>query len=224
MRMCIDFTDLNKVCKKDPFPLPRIDASVDKAACCKRFSQLDYFLGYHQIWLNKEDEEKTSFTTPFGTYCYVKMPKGLQNAGSTLANMTKVVLGPQLQKNIIAYVDDIAEMSNNEEDHIADLKETFTNLMAAELKLNLEKCLRHKPRQNAWVYYRTNAIRANPEKTKAIISMIEPSTKKEVQKLIGRIAVLNIFISNSAEHSLPFFKALRGRDKVEWRPKQLKAF
>jgi hypothetical protein len=49
MRMCIDFTDLNKACKKDPFPLPRIDASIDKAAGCKRFSFLDCFSGYHQI-------------------------------------------------------------------------------------------------------------------------------------------------------------------------------
>ena len=67
MRMCIDFIDLNKACKKDPFLLPRIDTSVDKVARCKRFSLLDCFSGYHQIWLNKEDEEKTSFTTPFGT-------------------------------------------------------------------------------------------------------------------------------------------------------------
>ena len=65
MTMCIDFTDLNKVSKKDPFPLPRIDASIDKVEKCKRFSLLDCFSGYHQIWLNKEDEEKTSFTTPF---------------------------------------------------------------------------------------------------------------------------------------------------------------
>ena len=64
MRMCIDFIDLNKACKKDPFPLPRIDTSVDKAAGYKRFSLLNCFSGYHQIWLNKEDEEKTSFTTP----------------------------------------------------------------------------------------------------------------------------------------------------------------
>ena len=85
MRMCIDFTDLNKACKKDPFPLPRIDTFVVKAAGCKRFSLLDGFLGYHQIWLNKEDEEKTSFTTPFETYCYTRMPEGLKNAGSTFA-------------------------------------------------------------------------------------------------------------------------------------------
>jgi chromosome condensin MukBEF complex kleisin-like MukF subunit len=55
--------------------------------------------------------------------------------------MTKVVLGPQLQKNIISYFDDIVVMSKNEADHIVDLKETFTNLRAAELKLNLEKCV-----------------------------------------------------------------------------------
>ena len=59
-------------------------------------------------------------------------------------------------------------------------------------------------------------IRINPEKTKAIISMVEPSTKKEVQKLTRRISALDRFISKSAEHSLPFFKALRGGDKVEW--------
>jgi hypothetical protein len=94
MRMCIDFIDLNKACKKDPFPLPRIDTSIDKAASCKRFSHLDYFLGYHQIWLNKEDVEKTSFTTPFGTYCYIRMLEGLKNAGSTFARMTKAILGP----------------------------------------------------------------------------------------------------------------------------------
>ena len=81
MRMCIDFTYLNKACKKDPFPLPRIDTSIDKAAGCKCFSLLDCFSGYHHIWLNKEDEEKTSFTTLFGTYCYTRMPEGLKNAG-----------------------------------------------------------------------------------------------------------------------------------------------
>jgi hypothetical protein len=96
MRMCIDFTDLNKVCKKDPFLLPRIDTSVDKAARCKRFSLLDCFSRYHQIWLNKEDEKKTSFTTPFRTYCYTRMPKGLKSVGSTFARMTKAVHGPQL--------------------------------------------------------------------------------------------------------------------------------
>ena len=69
------------------------------------------------------------------------MFEGLKNVGSTFTRMTKVVLSPQLQKNNIAYVDDIVVMSKNKEDHIADLKETIVNLRAACLKLNPKKCL-----------------------------------------------------------------------------------
>jgi len=110
-------------------------------------------------------------------------------------------------------------MNKNEEDHIADLKETFTNLREARLKLNLEKCVFGVSRGKMLGYIiGLKGIRANLEKTKAIISMVEPSTEKDVQKLTGRIATLNGFISKSAECSLPFFKALRGRHKVEWGP------
>ena len=66
-RMFIDFTDLNKACPKDDFPLPRIDKIVDDAANSQLMSLLDCFSGYHQIWMRSEDEEKTSFITPFGT-------------------------------------------------------------------------------------------------------------------------------------------------------------
>jgi hypothetical protein len=130
--------------------------------------------------------------------------------------MMKAVLGPQLQKNIIAYVDDIVVMSKNEEDHITDLKEMFTNLREVGLKLNPDKCVFGVSQRKMLRYIiGPESIRANPEKTKAIISMVEPSTKKEVQKLTGRIAALNKFISKSTERNLPFFKAMRGGDKVE---------
>jgi hypothetical protein len=110
-------------------------------------------------------------------------------------------------------------MSKNEEDHIADLKETFTNLREVDLKLNAEKCVFGVSRGKMLGYIiGPEGIRANLEKTKAIISMVEPSTKKEVQKLTERIAALNKIISKAAERSLPFFKALRGGDKVEWGP------
>ena len=104
-------------------------------------------------------------------------------------------------------------MSKNDGDHIADLKETFANLREAGLKLNLEKCVFGVSRGKMLGYIiGPEGIRANPDKTKAIISMVEPSTKKEVQKLTGRIATLNRFISKSAERNLPFFKALRGQN------------
>jgi hypothetical protein len=82
-RMCVDYTDLNKHCPKDPFGLPRIDKVVDSTAGCYVLSFLDCYSGYHQISLAKEDEEKTAFITPFGAFCYTSMPFGLKNAGAT---------------------------------------------------------------------------------------------------------------------------------------------
>ena len=106
-RMCIDFTTLNKFCPKDEYPLPRIDTLVDASVGSEMLSMLDCFSGYHQIFMKKSDEEKTSFTTPFGTYCYIRMPKGLRNMGSTFNRTIGAVLGTQLDRNISTYVDDV---------------------------------------------------------------------------------------------------------------------
>jgi hypothetical protein len=90
--MCSNFTDLNKCCPKYDFPLVRIDKIVDSIAGCEIVTLLDYFLGYHQIWLRREDEEKTSFITPFDTYCYLRMSEGLHNAGPTFCRMMTAAL------------------------------------------------------------------------------------------------------------------------------------
>jgi hypothetical protein len=90
-RMC-DFTDLNKACSKVEFPLPRIDSLVDAAATSELMGLLDCYSGYHQIWMKKEDEPKTSFITPSETYYYLQMPEGLKNAGGSFSRMTAKVL------------------------------------------------------------------------------------------------------------------------------------
>jgi hypothetical protein len=84
-RMCIVFTDLNKACPKDEFPLPRIDSLVDATASSDLMSLLDCYSGYHQIWMKKQDELKTSFITPSGTYCYLRMPRGSRMLEEALA-------------------------------------------------------------------------------------------------------------------------------------------
>ena len=199
-RMCIDFTNLNKACPKDEYPLPRIDTLVDAAAGSEMLSMLDCFSGYHQIFMNKGDEEKTSFTTPFGTYYYIRMPEGLRNAGCTFNRMIKKVLGDQLDRNISAYVDDVVVQSKKKEDHIQDLRETFANLRRHRLKLNPEKCVFGVRRGKLLGCMITErGIEANPEKIEAIRRMKPPTTKKGVQKLTGRLASLNRFISRSAE-------------------------
>ena len=79
--MCVDFTDLNKACPKDPFPMPQIDQLVDATVGHPRMSFLDAFQGYHQIPLALDDQEKTAFVTPVGNYHYKVMPFGLKNTG-----------------------------------------------------------------------------------------------------------------------------------------------
>jgi hypothetical protein len=104
-------------------------------------SLLDMFSGYHQIRVRKEDEEKTSFITPFRTFCFVRMPEGLKNAGCTFSRMIAIVLHPQLRRYILAYMDDIVVKSVQRRDHINNLAETFANLGAANLRLNPKKCV-----------------------------------------------------------------------------------
>ena len=82
-RLCIDFTNINKACPKDSFPLPRIDLIVDATAGHELLSFMDAFFGYNQIIMDPDDQEKTSFVTAQGTYCYRVMPFGLKNAGAT---------------------------------------------------------------------------------------------------------------------------------------------
>ncbi|KAL2474251.1 Reverse transcriptase domain-containing protein [Abeliophyllum distichum] len=119
------FYQRGRACPKDCFPLPRIDALVDATAGKKRFSFLDAFSGYHQISLAPEDAEKTSFITDFGTFCYTAMPFGLKNAGATYQRMVNKVFGNLISRKIEAYVDDMVVYSNEEDDHVEDLRENF---------------------------------------------------------------------------------------------------
>jgi hypothetical protein len=188
------------------FSLGKVDKIVDDAANSEMLSLLDMFSGYHQIRVRKEDEEKTSFITPFVTFCFVRMPEGLKNAGCTLSRMITIVLHPQLRRNILAYMDDIVVKSVQRRDHISDLAETFANLRAANLRLNPKKCVFgiHKGKVLGCLVS-TKDIEANPDKIKALIEMQDPVSVKDVQKLIGRVAALNRFIPRAVESSLPFF-------------------
>ena len=93
-RVCVDFTDLNKACPKDPFPMPRIDQLVDATVGHPRMSFLNTFQGYHQIPLDLDDQERTSFVTPKGNYHYKVMPFGLKNAGATYQRMMSRMFEP----------------------------------------------------------------------------------------------------------------------------------
>jgi hypothetical protein len=223
--MCIDYTDLNKHCPKDPFPLSRIDQVVDSTAGSVLLCFLDCYSGYHQISLHPDDEEKTTFITPHGIYCYKVMTFGLKNAGASYQKAIQKCLKSQIGKNVEAYVDDVVVKTTEEDRLIADLTETFANLREFQWKLNPTKCVFGVPSRlllGFMVGHR--GIEANPVKVDAICKMAKPSNKKDVMKLTGMMVALGRFISKLGEKGLPFFKQLKKADKFVWDDKAQKAF
>ena len=179
--MCVDFTNLNKACPQDSFPLPRIDQIVDSTAECNLLCFMDAFLGYHQIKIAVEDVEKTAFLTPCGVHCYTCMSFGLRNAGATFQRLMHITLGQQLGRNAEAYIDDIVVKSREARTLIQDLEETFESLRRVDLRLNPEKCMFGVPSGKLLGFLVSHrGIEANPEKVKANKDMSPPQTLKEM--------------------------------------------
>ena len=137
----MDFTDLNKTCPKDSFPLPRIDQMMDSTIGHRLLMFMDTFSGYNQIKMAEEDQEKTAFITSQGLYCYKVMPFGLKNAEATYQRLVNKMFSKQIGRNMEVYVDDILVKSKEEPAHLDDLKETFAMLRQYQMKLNPSKCV-----------------------------------------------------------------------------------
>ena len=222
-RMCVDFTDLNKACPKDSYPLPRIDQLVDSTTGHKLLSFMDAFLGYNQIRMDEADQEKTSFVTSQGLFCYEVVPFGLKNAGVTYQRLVNHMFRPQIGRNVEVYVNDMLVKSLDEGKHLDDLQETFNTLRRYNMKFNPNKCafgVASGKFLGFMVSHR--GIEANPEKIKAILDMKSPQSIKEIQSLTGRVAALNRFVSKATDRCLPFFKVLK--KGFEWTDECQRAF
>ena len=213
--MCVDFTDLSKACPKDSYSLPRIDTLVDSTARHQLLSFMDAFSGYNQIRMNKSNQEKSSFVTSQGLFCYKVMPFGLKNAGATYQRLMNKMFAHQIDRNVQVYVDDMLVKSLHEVDHLDDLRETFDTLRSFNMKPNPNKCaFGVTARKFLGFMVSQRGIEFNLEKVWAIMELEPPRTIKEVQSLNGKIATLNRFILRAMDRCLPFFRTLR--KSFEW--------
>jgi hypothetical protein len=225
LRMCIDYTSLNKACPKDPYPLPRIGQIVDSTSGCDFLSFLDAYSGFHQIRMSREDRKHTAFVTVNGLYCYVVMPYGLKNALPTFVRAMSKTFGDLIRDKVEVYVDDIVVKTRRGSTVVEDLTLVFDKLRATRTKLNLEKCIFGVSAGKLLgflVSYR--GIEANLEKIKAIEIMRPPAGVKDIQKLTGSLAALSRFISRLAERALPFFKLLQKSGPFAWTGEAKQAF
>ncbi|GJV68247.1 reverse transcriptase domain-containing protein [Tanacetum coccineum] len=208
-RMCVDFTNLNKACPQDCYPLPKIDWKVESLCGYPFKCFLDAYKGYHQIQMAEMDEEKTAFHTPHGVYCYTKMPFGLKNAGATYQRLVDKAFEKQVGQNLEVYVDDLVIKSHTEAELLRDMKiirvekDVLGDMIGPE------------------------GIKPCPEKIEVVLQLPSPRTIKEVQSLNGKLAGLNRFLSKSAEKSLPLFKTLKKcvkKSDFHWTPEAEQAF
>jgi hypothetical protein len=141
IRLCVDFRNLNRNSKKDNYPLPNMEHILQKVIGSSRMSMIDGFSGYNQILVLPEDREKTSFTIPWGTFMYAKMPFGLMNARATFQRAMDIVFIGEKEKIVVIYLDDITVFSRSNKEHCHHLKKVFLKSRRFGLSLNPKKYL-----------------------------------------------------------------------------------
>jgi len=141
IRLCIDFRNLNKVSLKDNYPLPKMDHIIQRVVGSSRISLLDGFSGYNQVLVRPDDQDKTAFTTPWGTFMYVKMPFGLMNDGATFQRAMDIAFVEELGKFIVIYLDDVTVFSQSDDEHLRHLRQVFEKCRRFGICLNPKKGL-----------------------------------------------------------------------------------
>ncbi|CAL2253630.1 unnamed protein product [Prunus armeniaca] len=225
-RIYQDYTDLNKACLKDSFPLPRIDQLVDTTAGHELLSFMDAYSGYNQIFMDPADSEHTTFITDRRLYCYNVMPFGLKNAGATYQRLVNRIFAKHIGSIMEVYVDDMLVKNQTAVGHLENLALMFGILKDYRIKLNSTKCA-FSVSSGKFLEFMISqrGIEANPEKIKAIIDMEKPKTQKDIQSPTGRVAALTCFISKATDRCGPFFKALKGgKHHITWTSECDRAF
>ncbi|RDX81360.1 Retrovirus-related Pol polyprotein from transposon 17.6, partial [Mucuna pruriens] len=224
-RMCTDYTDLNKVCPKDPYPLPNIDRLVDSVSGYEFLSFMDAYSGYNQIKMHPDDEEKTAFITDGGAFYYKVMPFGLKKTGATYQRLMDKIFKDVIGRDIEVYVDDMVAKSKGGESHCEALGRVFEVLRRHQLRLNPEKCSFGVQAGRFLGFMLTKrGIEANPDKCRVVISMRSPQNVKEVQQLMGRVTALSRFISKGFEIATPVLNTLKKEWNFAWTPECEEAF
>lgn len=202
-RICVDYTNLNKTCPKDSYPLLTIDQLIDVSYGHLMLCFMHIFSCYNQVLMAPEDQSKTAFITYRVVYAYKFMSFGLVKAGATYQSLMNTIYNSQLGRNIEVYFDDMIVTSFMAEIHLEDLKECFDNPRQSGMKLNTEKCTFNLVAGKFLGFLISNrGIEAKPDKIQVVLDMRPLHCQKDVQKLIDCLAALR--------RCLPFFDTLSG--------------
>lgn len=224
-RFCVDYRRLNGVTKKDAYPLPRLDVTLDSICGSKWFSTLDLKSGYWQVELDEKSKEKTAFSTGQGLWQFRVMPFGLCNAPATFQRLMEAVLSELPIQTALVYIDDILVHAKDFNQELQNLREVFQKLRKANLKLNPKKCVLFA-NEVAYLGHivSCHGVSADPSKVKAIQTWPVPETVREVRCFLGICSYYRKFILDFAKIAKPLHKLTEKGVDFLWSDECSKAF
>jgi hypothetical protein len=171
--------------------LPKMDHILQRVVRSSEISLLDGFSGYNQVLVHPDDQDKTSFTTPWGNFMYVKMPFGLMNTGATFQRVMDIAFMEESGKFIIVYLDDVTMFSRSNDEHLRHLRRVFEKYRRFGISLNPKKILFGLEEGKLLGHIISkDGIKIDPSRIEAIQKLEHPRNLKELQSFIGRINFL----------------------------------
>jgi transposase InsO family protein len=216
-RVCVDYRALNKATQKDHFPLPFIDQVLDNLAGKKYFSFLDGFSGYNQIQIAPQDQDKTTFTSPWGTFSYKVLPFGLCNAPATFQRAVIGIFSDMVNDCMEIFMDDFTPYGTDFEDALSNLEKVLKRCKQSHLSLSTEKChmmMREGVVLGHFISYA--GIQVDPAKIQVILDIPTPSTQKEVRSFLGHAGYYRRFIKKFSKLASPLFFLLTKDVNFRW--------
>lgn len=204
LRMCVDYRPLNGKTRKDEFPLPRIEESLDALSGARWFSTIDLASGYNQVPVLEKDRPKTAFCTPFGLFEFNRMPFGLCNAPSTFQRLMQRMFGDQQGQSLLLYLDDIVIYSSSVEQHLQRLEMVLGRLQKEGLKAKLEKCAFFQQEVGYLGHViSSQGVSTDPKKIEAVANWRRPSQVSELRSFLGFASYYRRFVSGFAKLAGP---------------------
>nr|GEW24423.1 reverse transcriptase domain-containing protein [Tanacetum cinerariifolium] len=203
-RVCMDYRKLNDATRKDHFPLPFMDQMLKRLAGNELYCFLDGFSGYFQIPIDPKDQEKTTFTCPYGTFAYRRMPFGLCNAPGTFQRCMMFIFHDMIEKTMEVFIDDFSVFEDNFSSCLTNLVKMLNRCEETHLVLNWEKChfmcregivLGHKISKSE--------IEVDRAKVDAIAKLPHPTTVKGVRSFLGHAGFYRHFIQDFSKIARP---------------------
>ena len=224
-RVCIDYRRLNEVTRKDHFPFPFIDQLLERVSGHPFYCFLDGYSGYFQIEIAPEDQEKTTFTCPFGTYAYRRMPFGLCNASANFQRCMLSMFSDMVERIMEVYMDDITVYGGDFEECLTNLEAILQRCIEKNLVLNWEKC-HFMVNQGIVLGHIISSKGIEVDKAKIdIISKLPPPTNvKTIRQFLGHAGFYRRFIKDFSKIAKPLYKLLEKDAKLVWEKDCQKSF